>query len=449
MASLAVWMNGQRVGTWTQGTTDVSQFEYAQSWVESEFFRVISLSIPVTADLKVRGPQVTHYFDNLLPDNPDVRKRISTRFSVRADTFALLTAIGRDCVGAVQLLPMDMPATGWDQVRGKALTDAQVAAHLRHVTAPASGIDAREHEEELRISIAGAQEKTALLRMGGAWFRPEGATPTTYILKLPLGIIAGRFNFNHSVENEWLCAKFLKALGMNVADTEMLQFEDQKVLAVKRFDRSWRGATEKDVAKKKFSPSKRVYIARLPQEDFCQSLGLPVEKKYENKGGPSIKDGLQLLAGSENEAADKAHFVLTQILFWLLAAPDGHGKNFSLQFAAGSSYRLSPLYDVISAWPIVGRGANQLQYEKVSLAIALRGKNAHYRLNSIHTRHWRDLAAFVGLDGLWEGMISHVERASEVIKEIEGQLPADFPPQVYDSVRKGIMRHVKVFLSET
>src|SRR5688572_7668394 len=163
MASLAVWMNGQRVGTWTQRRSDISEFEYAKSWVESEFFRVISLSIPVTATLKVRGSEVTDYFDNLLPENPEVRKRISARFSIRGETFDLLTAIGRDCVGAVQLLPPGLLPAGWDRVQAKPLTEAEVAAHLRRVTAPGSGLGATGEDGEFRISIAGAQEKTALL----------------------------------------------------------------------------------------------------------------------------------------------------------------------------------------------------------------------------------------------------------------------------------------------
>src|SRR5690606_11020496 len=122
--------------TWAQTRSGVSQFEYARSWVESELFRVISLSIPLTTTWQVRGLAVTYYFDNLLPENPDVRKRISTRFSVRADTFDLLTAIGRDCVGAVQLLPPDSEPAGWNRVQGSRLTEAEVAAHLRRVTAP-------------------------------------------------------------------------------------------------------------------------------------------------------------------------------------------------------------------------------------------------------------------------------------------------------------------------
>ena len=446
MPSLAVWMNGQRVGTWTTGKSEASEFIYDQAWTTSKFFRALSLSIPVTADLTVRGPNVTYYFDNLLPDNPDIRKRLGARFKVRTDTFDLLTAIGRDCVGAAQLLPMDAAPKGWDQIHATALNDAQVAAHLRRVVAPASGLGANEEPDEFRISIAGAQEKSAFLRMGRKWFRPEGATPTTHIMKLPMGIIAGGLDFKLSVENEWLCAQFLDAIGLNVATTSIERFEDQTVLVVERFDRRWVGAEPEAVNKLGFTRGKGVYLVRLPQEDFCQALGLPLEKKYEKDGGPSIAQGLQLLSGSEQSAADRSHFVLTQLLFWLLAAPDGHAKNFSIQHSVGGRYHLTPLYDVLSAWPLIGKSAKLKQYEKVSLVMALRGKNAHYRLSSIQTRHWFDLARSVGIEGLWERMIDTVERAPDAIASIEKTLPRDFPETVYVAIAKGIGRHAKDFL---
>jgi serine/threonine-protein kinase HipA len=440
-------MNGQRVGSWSTSKSEVSTFNYDVSWTNSEFFRALSLSIPVTADLEVRGPQVTYFFDNLLPDNPDIRKRIGTRFKVRADTFDLLTAIGRDCVGAVQLLPPDTAPVGWDRVNATALNEAQVAAHLRSVVAPPSTFGADEHPDEFRISIAGAQEKSAFLRMGGKWFRPEGPTPTTHIMKLPMGIIAGGLDFRHSVENEWLCAQFLEAMGLHVANTAIASFEDLTVLIVERFDRRWLGAEPAAVNKRGFTPSKGVYLVRLPQEDFCQALGVPLEKKYENHGGPSIADGLQLLSGGEQPAADRSHFVLTQLMFWLLAAPDGHAKNFSIQHSAGGRYRLTPLYDVLSAWPLIGKEPKLRHYEKVSLAMAVRGKNAHYRLNSIQTRHWYELTQSVGVQGLWERMIESVERAPGAIASIEKNLPKNFPDFVYAAIAKGIARHSKDFLA--
>jgi serine/threonine-protein kinase HipA len=423
-----------------------SEFIYDAAWTSSKLFRALSLSIPLTADLTVRGANVTYYFDNLLPDNPDIRKRLGARFNVRTDTFDLLTAIGRDCVGAVQLLPMDIAPEGWDQIRATALNDAQVAAHLRSVVAPAGGFGANEEPDAFRISIAGAQEKSAFLRMGGKWSRPEGATPTTHIMKLPMGIIAGGLDFKLSVENEWLCAQFLRAIGVDVATTSIEHFEDLTVLVVERFDRRWLGAEPAAVNKRSFTPSKGVHVVRLPQEDFCQALGVPLQKKYEKDGGPSIAQGLHLLSGSEQSAADRSRFVLTQLLFWLLAAPDGHAKNFSIQHSVGGRYHLTPLYDVLSAWPLIGKGAKQKHYEKVSLAMALRGKSPHYRLSSIQTRHWFELAQSVGIKGLWERMIDTIERAPDVIASIEKKLPKSFPESVYVSIAKGIDRHAQEFL---
>jgi serine/threonine-protein kinase HipA len=138
-------------------------------------------------------------------------------------------------------------------------------------------LEAGAGDDPLRISIAGAQEKTALLRMDGQWCRPLGATPTTHILKLPLGLVGGRrLDLSESVYNEWLCAQLLRELGLPVATTDIGHFDDQTVLVVERFDRQWQ-----DVMPQR-------WIARIPQEDFCQVLGLPSEDKYEAQGGPGM-----------------------------------------------------------------------------------------------------------------------------------------------------------------
>lgn len=448
MPALDAWMNGQRVGTWIPGKSGASEFVYDETWPASKYFRLLSLSIPITADLKVRGKEVTNYFDNLLPDNDKIRKRLGARFNVRNDAFDLLTAIGRDCVGAVQLLPPDSEPLGWNEIRGIPHNETQVAAHLRTVTSPVTGIGKLDDEDFFRISIAGAQEKSAFLRMAGRWWMPQAATPTTHIMKLPLGIIAGGLDLQLSVENEWLCAQFLDSMGMAVAHTTMETFEDQTVLVVERFDRRWIGVEPAEIDKKGFSPSKGVYIARLPQEDFCQALAVPVERKYEKDGGPSMTQCLTLLADSERAADDRSHFVMAQLLFWLLAATDGHGKNFSIRHGIGGRYHLTPLYDVLSAWPLIGKKAKQLQYEKASLAMALRSKNAHYKLGSIQARHWRALAQSVGVKGLWERMIATCERAPSSFYSLEKQLPKNFPESVFNAIGKGIARHATDFLQE-
>jgi serine/threonine-protein kinase HipA len=446
MASLIVWMNGQRVGEWGTLRGGRTHFlRYENTWAQSRQARALSLALPLTADREVRGPQVESYFDNLLPDSRDIRTRIRARFQTASTSpFDLLTAIGRDCVGAVQLLPPDQDPVGWNRVVAEPLSEEEVERALNEATVTRP-LDPHE-QEQLRISLAGAQEKTALLHMAGKWYRPRQATPTTHILKLPLGVIGNfRGDFSDSVENEWLCMSFLKELNFPVAHTSIARFGQRRALVVTRFDRRWLGVDAGEVEKKRFRPKEGAWIARLPQEDFCQATGRPPTQKYESHGGPSITECLSVLSGAEDPAADRANFVLAQLAFWLLAAIDGHAKNFSLHHAAGGAYGMTPLYDVLSAWPVIGHGKNQLAYEKAGLAMALRGRRPHYRLDEISARHFQDLAAKAGVPDVWDRMRSLVERAAPAIDALEEQLPAAFPERVYSTIRRGVHAQVRRF----
>lgn len=177
--------------------------------------------------------------------------------------------------------------------------------------------------------------KTALTRWNNAWCRPHGATPTTHIIKLPLGLIGGskRVDARDSVQNAWLCAKIVEALGLPVAPASIAKFGDQTVLVVEPFDREWM--------------DDGAWVARLPQEDFCQALGISPEKKYEQHGGPGMLHCLQLLQGSQNKD-DRTFFLLTQLAFFLLAATDGHAKNRSLFLQRDDGYEMTPLYDILA-----------------------------------------------------------------------------------------------------
>ena len=433
---LAVWMNGQFVGVWSVDRGG-HRFSYQASWLRSPQRRALSLSVPITPAGEVRGEAVENYFENLLPDNKTIRERLARRHKTSSiEAFALLEAIGRDCVGAVQLLPEGVEPLGWDRIDSDPLTDSQVAKVLRAV--PSERMLGQVPAEELfRISLAGAQEKTALLRHNGQWRRPQGATPTTHILKLPMGLIGGsrRVDFSDSVANEWLCAQILYHLGLPVAPTEMWRFEDQQVLVVTRFDRSWQK-----------HPDGRDWIARLPQEDFCQALGYPPSKKYEKDRGPGIKDCMRLLAGSSDKD-DRASFAITQLTFWLMAATDGHAKNYSVFLQPGDAYITTPLYDVLSVFPYVGTGPNQFTWRKAELALSLRSKNAHYRLYDIQARHWHGLAMQYGGPAVWQRMLIHVERVEAALKAVEQTLPADFPQRTWRLISKGMRGQVLQFRS--
>lgn len=391
LRELWVWMNGERVGawqTWQRGRTGSHRFVYEASWLASPRVRPLSLSLPITPDRTVTGPVVAHYFDNLLPDDERIRRRLGARFKVGSvGVFELLQAIGRDCVGAVQLLPPEQSPTGFDRVEYQILDDEAVSRHLRGVTAE-PGLGSDHAADDLRISIAGAQEKTALLRVDGQWCRPLGATPTTHILKLPLGLVGGRrLDLTHSVYNEWLCAQLLREFGLPVANADIATFDEQTVLAVQRFDRQWVSGPE----------TSGPWIARIPQEDFCQVLGRAPHEKYEAQGGPGMAQCLQVLRSSQAAASDITHFLCAQLAFWLLAATDGHAKNFSIFLLPGGGYRMTPLYDVISVWPVIGNGTNQVAWQEARLAMAVRSRNVHHELARIQTRHWLGLAQRSGI----------------------------------------------------
>lgn len=445
MAELHVWMNGSLVGRWFSLRTGTPAFRYEPAWVHSPQGRALSLSLPITAHLEHRGEVVTNYFDNLLPDHADIRRRLRSRFRARSTgAFDLLAAIGRDCVGAVQLLPPGTEPQGWNRIEGVPLAEGDIERLLAGVTSDAP-LGQEDDAEAFRISIAGAQEKTALLKIGEAWHRPLGATPTTHILKLPLGLVGNlRADMTDSVENEWLCAQLMAELGLPMAHTTMQRFGRQKVLVVQRFDRRWQGVEPGAEHQAGFKPPRRAWIARLPQEDFCQALGVAPQHKYETDGGPSIQACLQVLAAAEEAPADRAAFALAQLAFWLLAATDGHAKNFSLHHRRGGAFGLTPLYDVLSAWPIIGNGASQIPYEKARLAMALRARNAHYRLRDIQVRHWRQLATLSG-PGTWERMVALVGSVDAALQRVEGRLPRGFPGRLWEAVAAGTRRHAEAF----
>ena len=438
-------MNGLPVGVWTTLRTGAPVLRYREDWASAEEGRPLSLSLPFTANLEHRGAAVEHYFDNLLPDSAVIRRRLRRRFRARSEgPFDLLTAIGRDCVGAVQLLPPDEPPQGWNRIDAEPLSERDVDAVLASVTSDA--LPGPQEDQDLRISIAGAQEKTALLRMGGKWHRPHGATPTTHILKLPLGLVGNmRADMSDSVENEWLCGRILSALHFDMAPTTMATFGDTKVLVVTRFDRRWQGIAAGAEQRARFKPPRGAWIARLPQEDFCQALGVAPDRKYQSDGGPSVADCLQVLARSERAAEDRATLALAQLAFWLMAATDGHAKNFSIHHRRGGRFALTPLYDVLSAWPIIGNGPNHIAYQRAKLAMAIRGeKNMHYALRDIQARQWQRLAQLCG-PAVWERMQALVAGVDDALARVEGELPKDFPARVWEAVAKGMRQQARRF----
>jgi serine/threonine-protein kinase HipA len=420
-------MNGERVGTWMLPARGPQQFTYAESWLHSSQFRPLSLSLPAGfGATTLSGNAVESWFDNLLPDSDAIRRRAQTRFQAASTSaFDLLAAVGRDCAGAVQLLPPDQEPSGIDRIEARPLSNQEIGQRLRAVTAaPAPGSLGPE-SDELRLSVAGAQEKTAFLWHNNQWCLPLGSTPTTHLFKLPMGVIGeGQIDFCTSVENEWLCSRVLKAYGLPVASTEIASFGGERCLVVQRFDRRLHASG--------------AYWLRLPTEDFCQATSTAAANKYENNGGPGMVPIAELLAQS-SERGDLTSFFKAQVLFWMLRAIDGHAKNFSLFLNPGGRFRLTPLYDVLSAWPVIGRGSGRWPQQKLKMAMAWHGEKGRYtKPLEITGRRMLLTAKRLGISEAQAILEALITQTPVVIGYVRSQLPAGFPDTVAEPVLTGL-----------
>ena len=409
-------MNGILVGELHYRRNELS-FEYHPTWLERRGSRALSQSLPMGASLNNQA--VEAYFDNLLPDNIKIRRNIVDRLGAKStSTFDLLESIGRDCVGAIAL--SKTPPTGaQSSVELIPCSEHDIAMLIKNTRI--TNTLGMQNEEDFRISLAGAQEKTALTWWDNQWHKPKNQTPTTHILKPPiLHHESMNIDLSTSVDNEWFCLQFMHQLGMPVAKAEIQQFEDERVLIVKRFDR------------KVVDPS----ILRLPQEDFCQALGRLSDNKYEEHGGPSAFEIMELLSLSLEPLEDRYLFMKSQVVFWLLAAIDGHAKNFSI-FLQANGFRLTPFYDVMSAYPYFGQG--NIQRQKIKMAMKVHSKNTHYRWNRISAHHWLNHATHLRypkaeieqiLQELCETVPNALLKTSEAASEL-------FNHQVGDAISHG------------
>ncbi|MGH9523756.1 MAG: HipA domain-containing protein, partial [Terriglobales bacterium] len=290
-------MNSRLVGQLRRDPSGAISFQYDRSWLNWEHSLPISLSLPKQEQV-YSGAPVIAVFENLLPDNETLRKKIAARARAEgADAYSLLGAIGHDCVGALQFLSPDYEPGPAGHVEGTHISDEEIAYILKNLASAPLGIT---EDESFRISIAGAQEKTALLWWNQSWHKPRGTTATTHILKPSIGELPNGIDLTDSVENEYLCLKLLTALGLKTASAEMATFDGRRVLVVERFDRLW-------------TEDKR--LLRLPQEDCCQALSVVPTLKHEADGGPGVEAILRLLQGSDDPIADQLAFLRANVIF--------------------------------------------------------------------------------------------------------------------------------------
>jgi len=412
---LRVYLNNRLVGYLNKETSGAAIFRYDESWLNRPNAMPVSLSLPLREDI-YRGESVHAVFENLLPDSDILRRRVAERVGARGtDAYNLLGKIGRDCVGALQFIAGDHDVPSDDNISGEAVDDIRIEALLKNLTYTPLGLD---RDDDFRISVAGAQEKTALLWHEGQWFKPHGTTPTTHILKTQIGTLPNGIDLTNSVENEFYCLALAQSFGLptNIARIEI--FGATKALVIERFDRHW---------------TDNGRLIRLPQEDCCQALLVPPTLKYQADGGPGMTAILDLLKGSDTPAEDQKRFLMAQMFFWIIGATDGHAKNFSIFLRPGGGFYLTPLYDILSAQQSLDH--RQIERKNMKLAMSV-GKNRHYRIDQIQPRHFMQMAEMANIPrNVVRAAIDHVVRCGmQAFETVSNKLPPNFPEEIHVSI---------------
>jgi serine/threonine-protein kinase HipA len=423
-APLRVYLNNRLVGHFLKEPGGAVSFRYDESWLGWENAIPVSLSLPLREDA-YRGAPVSAVFENLLPDSEVLRRRVAERVGAAgADAYSLLAAIGRDCVGALQFLADEADERA-GAIEGDPIDDMAIEKLLRSLGQAPLGLS---RDDDFRISIAGAQEKTALLWDGRRWCKPVGTTPTTHIFKPQIGELPNGIDLSNSVENEFYCQKLLKAFGLPVNEAAIKTFGKTTALVIERFDRRW---------------TRDGRLLRVPQEDCCQALSVPPGRKYQSDGGPGLVQILDLLKGSDTPEEDRRTVLKAQILFWLIGATDGHAKNFSVFLGPGGTYRLTPLYDILSAQPSLD--ARQVERKQMKLAMAMGAKN-HYRIDGIQTRHFFETGKAAGLSkATVQTLIDEICAATgDVMERLADELPPRFPKSIHVSVRRAVTARLRI-----
>ncbi|MEM6675920.1 MAG: type II toxin-antitoxin system HipA family toxin [Planctomycetota bacterium] len=356
--ALDVFLHGDSVGRLVQDDSGRLSFTYASAWVES-CGAPLSLSLPVrTESFEHRSSEP--FFGGLLPEE-GVRERVARYLGVTArNDFALLERIGGECAGAVALFPEgEAPPSSEADAPLAPLGDERLAQLLDELPRRPLLVAG-----EVRLSLAGAQDKAAVSLVDGRIALPAGSTPTTHILKTP---IAG---YESTVSNELLCMRTAARLGLAAARAERRVVLGREFLLVERFDRDGAGGR----------------VARVHQEDFCQALGVPTRTKYQSEGGPRLSDCFSLLTRhAQRPALDRLALLRATIFNVLVGNADAHAKNFSLAHGPGF-VALTPLYDVLST----------LCYEGLSLRYAMKiGTSATF--DEIRREDWNRFAVDAGL----------------------------------------------------
>lgn len=352
---LNVYFNDFLAARLTLGSKREFQFQYLEAWLHHPDAIPFSLKLPFQRN-SFMDDESRPFFENLLPES-QARRMVAKEFGIsEKNIFGVLAAIGGDCAGAVSLWPGQIPSEADSDYR--LILDKELEKMILEL--PKHPLMA---SKELRLSLAGVQDKLLLYIENNKFYLPTSRKPSSHILKPPI------IQFPNTVINEYFCMSLAKLLELPIPEIQLIKRKESLYL-IERYDRR---------------KNEKNQLKRIHQEDFCQALGFLSEQKYQSEGGPTLKDCFALVRDhSIQPALDGKNFVAWVVFNYIIGNADAHAKNLALLLTQkGPS--LAPFYDILSTE----------MYPQLSprMAMKLGGEN---RPDWIQKRHWERFAEEIG-----------------------------------------------------
>lgn len=409
--SLNVFLNDKHIGTLEKDDNGGVIFQYSNN-----ADRILSLSLPIQK-APFENKQCRGFFNGLLPESEHTRIAIGKKYGINPkNDFSILQAIGYDCAGAVSFFDN---------------TDTQTPSKYLQETYEIDYTPLSENElekfivelpqkplatgvEDMRLSLAGAQDKTSVIVVDGQIGIPKDNVPTSHILKPAIN------GFNETIENEFICIKTAEKLGIKVPDVKIGYANKTKYFLIQRYDR--------EIIVNK--------IKRIHQEDFCQASNIPSTYKYQAEGGVDFKRCFEILRVTSQPAVAINQFIQLMIFNYLIGNNDAHGKNFSILYYENGEIKFAPAYDIL---------CSQV-YPELSNKMAMK-IGGHYKHDEILLRHFEKLANEndISFTQLKKVIKNQCETLPDIVEDVINSFDNKIGKDILSVVQKNCTKLLKEF----
>ena len=420
MKQLDVYYDMQKAGKIISDNQGVLSFKYDNDWV-TQNKPVLSAQLSLSNE-SYSDTQIRKYLANLLPEESALKQLTNILKIDSNNLFDLLYEIGRDCSGAVSFWPHDaINDISKNNKSGYKLLSQLAWEDWINDDSPFPLLN--NPDDEVRLSLAGAQIKALLYFEGDVAYQGQNGAPSTHIIKPP-----HRWISTDLVKNELVCLRLARAMGINTAQADIWK----GCLRIKRYDR-----------KHTIKNGQTQNIRRLHQEDFCQLLGRMPEQKYESISTPESLFGqcfnkLDEL-GSQGILKTPAiaklallDLIIFNILIW---NTDAHLKNFSILYNEHGDCHLAPAYDLISTRKLFLKDEHGKKHNMASkLAIGIGGEKI---ISQIKHKNWQKFSLECGLSP--KLVFKHIKSMAEKIYDhsqstIYNDVNSSYNPSTWDSL---------------